>query len=391
MNPETVKEHLDQMKPGWIVSTGTERSLFDLLCAPEWCEGLIIRDINWKVKAYIDCIVLCLRLCDTLAEFEKVTKKCEVRFEMAWKSEMALKFDLIKKRLDADTKIPPDMKKYYQDNLNDIFNTYYGTNDYWRTHEPMQNVNYFKNPDQFKKLQTYARSGRIIATEGSINDLAFLEEAKITVSAVDTSNISDYTFLDIPVKDALVIWTLGTGGRFPTTFYSYPNELLDKKEREEFDDLTSRLKALWKAQDHLRDDSHFALTLSNNLPSDIRWKESKLNTTITASYNRNTLNKLRTHFDFYVFQIEEGKYVYTGISEFEHPNAVDRVMACPPDKLEKLNPRLKDLYPKLADLSHHCGMDAYMACMHTKGGKAPLRKDTENRSIGLNWINIYQP
>jgi len=53
-------------QPGLLVSTGTERSFFALietvLASPQgYCKGLVIRDINPKVKAYTDFNVLLLR------------------------------------------------------------------------------------------------------------------------------------------------------------------------------------------------------------------------------------------------------------------------------------------------------------------------------------------
>ncbi|MBA2369556.1 MAG: hypothetical protein H0V82_11115 [Candidatus Protochlamydia sp.] len=61
--PTAVKPHLDLMEKGIIVSTGTERSFFDLLFADEKrCEGLVIVDITPKIKAYNDFNTLLLRI-----------------------------------------------------------------------------------------------------------------------------------------------------------------------------------------------------------------------------------------------------------------------------------------------------------------------------------------
>src|SRR5579872_1647372 len=61
--PNHIKPHLALMEKGWIVSVGSERSFFDILLSPEeQCEGLIILDIDPRIKAYCDFLILLLRM-----------------------------------------------------------------------------------------------------------------------------------------------------------------------------------------------------------------------------------------------------------------------------------------------------------------------------------------
>ncbi|MBS0627793.1 MAG: hypothetical protein JSS09_06235, partial [Verrucomicrobia bacterium] len=68
-------------EPGLLVSTGTERSFYGLIQAvlaspPNYCQGLVIRDINPKVKAYVDFNVLLLRLATNVTEYAKLSHSC---------------------------------------------------------------------------------------------------------------------------------------------------------------------------------------------------------------------------------------------------------------------------------------------------------------------------
>src|SRR5262249_29037443 len=51
-------------------------------------------------------------------------------------------------------------------------------------------VDYRKNDVLFKKLQMYAKAGKIIATVGDVSDLKFAGDRKITL--IDVSNIPQY-------------------------------------------------------------------------------------------------------------------------------------------------------------------------------------------------------
>lgn len=93
----------------------------------------------------------------------------------------------------------------------------------------------------FAKLQRYAKSGRIIATLGDINNLSFLKESKIAV--VDISNIHSYCMIDLDINtppQPRIIWTCpGMGPLF--RYFSYLHNKLADIEREEFRDLLQKV------------------------------------------------------------------------------------------------------------------------------------------------------
>jgi hypothetical protein len=83
-NPQKLIPHLQEIsKKGVVVSTGTERSFFfllflvKLLANKNLCEGLIIKDINPKVKAYVDFNVLLLRITKTVEEYRELSERIE--------------------------------------------------------------------------------------------------------------------------------------------------------------------------------------------------------------------------------------------------------------------------------------------------------------------------
>ena len=68
--------HIQKMEQGLIVSVGTERSFFDLALADQSrCEGLVVRDINPKVKAYVDFNVLLFRIANSRKDYCLLAKK----------------------------------------------------------------------------------------------------------------------------------------------------------------------------------------------------------------------------------------------------------------------------------------------------------------------------
>jgi hypothetical protein len=231
----------------WIVSTGAERSLFDLFLAPDDCQGVIIRDINPKVKAYIDCVTLLLRLAKDREEFVELTN-FRLLHDM-FSEDLALKQKEIRQKIESDPDMTDELKKYYSDNLVTLTKTYFLSPRKWRYDPRYKNVNYIiKSPRPFCKLQNYAKAGRIIATIGSINNLTFLPRHGIRVGVVDTSNICDYSLLDIQVEgNPLIIWTKCTEG-YRTKYHSFTLQKLEPSERAAFQDLYSRIRTMFERQ-----------------------------------------------------------------------------------------------------------------------------------------------
>lgn len=179
--PKNVRPHVEQMEQGWILSAGTERSFYDLLFAPEGrCEGLLIRDINPKVKGYCDFLVLLIILCQSSEEFCVLSKKTLEE----------LKEQLLPKIQNSG--ISSKAKSYFIEEFDNLARCYLGCSHICGVGDNSE-VNYWEDDFLFHKLQDYARRGKIIATVGDINDLRFASGRKITL--IDASNISDYRYL----------------------------------------------------------------------------------------------------------------------------------------------------------------------------------------------------
>ena len=232
--PESVVQSLNQITtPGVIVSVGTHRSLFDLmLCDPEKCTGLVIVDINPRIKAFMDFLILLLKISDSMEEFAELSKP-------TGKAKLQEKLDIIRQKTVSSPFVTEKLRRYYLQHLDRHGAFYFSQSQYWRTGnsriECFAAVQYDKNPQQFERLQRKAREGNIVVHEGSINDLTFLGD--IPIAAIDTSNVSSYIPLDIKItthiSQPIVITTVGTG-QFPTVYRAecLPMPMSDKDKDE---------------------------------------------------------------------------------------------------------------------------------------------------------------
>ncbi len=203
-------ENLKMTQTGLLVSVGTERSFFNLIMCDEqsgpYCQGLAIKDINPRVKAYTDFITLLLRISSDVNDFRKLAFEENVE-------NRTQRLEEIKQRLDLDKDIPSFVKKYYQDHLNDFAKVYYGERQGWRNGAPSLKLNspidYHVEPQAFVILQRYAREGKIISSIGDIGDLMFLKGMRVNI--LDVSNIPEYSALDIFITEMTsfprIIWT----------------------------------------------------------------------------------------------------------------------------------------------------------------------------------------
>lgn len=236
--PTAIKPHLDLIEErGVIVAAGTERIFFDLvLCDPDKCDGLIGRDINPRVKAYIDFNVMLLRISKDRKEYADLSDNC---------CDSKIKEKLIANK----DNMPPEIFEYYMTNFEDYANVYFGVEKTWRTSPYYKDVNYYTEDRFFEILQSYAKRGMIISTIGDINDLTIIQDQKI--AAVDVSNISDYVFLNIKGGNnfhPIVIWTnLGidyaTTNYFSITNYTPLPEDKEKEINSLLDDISSSIRS----------------------------------------------------------------------------------------------------------------------------------------------------
>lgn len=236
--PERVKPHLSLSETGILVSTGTERSFFDLIFSDETkCEGLVVVDVNPRIKAYVDFNVLLLRIAKTRQKYLKLsTIPQDEAFQKRIKkiSSKILKSDL-----------PLKVKEYFFKNLKPFASIYLTSDHFWRgpKAEYFKECRYDRIDEQFYKLQRYARSGNIIAKVGDINNLTFLKNR--TVSVVDTSNILNYHMLNLCGEGDFrprVIWTQITMEN--NTYRSYEHEILSETEKSEFNQMKNQIVQL---------------------------------------------------------------------------------------------------------------------------------------------------
>lgn len=272
-HPENIKPHLDLAEKGILVSAGTERSFFNILFSNEVCEGLVIRDINTRVKAYADFNIMLLKICSNVEEFRDLST---IEGEFITKKAIFNKIHLIaKKILMAD--FQEHIKRYYLKNLKKFSKVYYKNRDWldatYKEKDVFSECKYHRMTDQFSKLQRYAREGNIISTIGDISDLKFLENRRIAV--VDTSNIGDYTFLKfITNSNPRIIWT--NQNIFLTGYYSYIHESLSNEETEQFNQILK--------------DNQIEATHIKNLSLNIN--ECNFDASIGPFYTRKTLRLL---------------------------------------------------------------------------------------------------
>ncbi len=171
----------DDDEKGYIISVGTERCLFDLLYADEsLCEGLIIIDVNPKVKMYMDWIIHCLKESANREDFNKNLTKLEP-------VDPYLKYcSLVYNGTLPDTN---DIASFKETPMS-------RDDKMWRLYKSIfeSKVNYWDDDILFGKLQRYAKKKNGIRTYyGSVDNLTFLENVNIIF--VDTSNVHYYKFL----------------------------------------------------------------------------------------------------------------------------------------------------------------------------------------------------
>jgi len=203
-------------KPGIIISTGTERSLFDLILADNAkCQGLIIRDINPNVKFYMDWVLFCIEQSVNRENFNSM-------------------------RLDKEYS---ECSKYLQ-KCRDIYienNKLFKCKINWKD-TPGFNGNiklsYWQFDNLFEKLKLFVNNGSIITTTGSIDNLTFLNNENIEF--IDISNIPSYFFLDFKIGlDCvlkMVIEVIGQGDTSDYKYFHYSN-ITDTQKQSIYDKL----------------------------------------------------------------------------------------------------------------------------------------------------------
>ncbi|MBS0628364.1 MAG: hypothetical protein JSS09_09150, partial [Verrucomicrobia bacterium] len=291
----TAYRHVFKMdEPGLLVSTGTERSFYGLIetvlaSPPNYCQGLVIRDINPKVKAYVDFNVLLLRLATNVTEYAKLSHSCFPSLEEFRKirklpekerdvisakyteDSIANRLKIVKSKLDADMTMDPTIKNYYLDNLEVLAKSYYEIDSQWKDWEKTYSQigeypRYQEDECYFNILQKYAKAGNIIATLGDIGDLEFLSTKKVSI--VDISNIHHYVLLDFRSNqidfEPKIISTIPH--RKQTGYTTYQYKSMSKEKKEELRDLLHLLEK-WKDQRQPTSHKNQASDINNSFSS----------------------------------------------------------------------------------------------------------------------------
>ena len=229
--PVEAAPHCVGLKEGIAVVTGTERLFFLLgLLDPKECKGVVGRDINPAVSGYIHFNLLLLRLSPTREEYAKLSDK------PVNDQEYGLRIKRIASRLEK-SKLPDIVKNFYKTHLFTCGAIYLKAAKQWRNQESFDGCNYYKCDTLFKKIKSYADEGNIITTTGPINMLLF-----DNVSLIDTSNILQYSFLNLEVEGhPRVIWTCSVQQRWQ--YKSYTHEPLSDEESLEFDAILDVIKS----------------------------------------------------------------------------------------------------------------------------------------------------
>ena len=238
-NPIGIKRHIDLITaPGVFVSAGSERSFFDLVfCPPDQCQGLIIIDINPRIKAYSDFNTMLLRISKNRMEYEQLSADLLFTDKETFENRLSEIKQILK-----ESEISEPMKSYYLENLDDFGNIYFlsGKKE-WRNSPDFADVQYQTDDRLFHILQKYAREGNIIATVGDINDLRFLNG--LNIALIDVSNIPDYIFLNFQAEENFhprIIWTDQDPKN--TKYYSCEHETASEQTKQKIDQLVIELR-----------------------------------------------------------------------------------------------------------------------------------------------------
>jgi hypothetical protein len=210
-----------RVKSGVVVSVGTERCFVDLLLC-EKATGLICVDTSLVVKRYIDFNVLALRLAHDRTDYKRI-----LGFDQP---------DRIRERISEAERAGSLAQKlitYYEDSLEILLDAYRSVQDEdnfikWWTDTTECLVNYREDDTLFKRVQSFACDGNIIAVVRNINELQFIDRP---IAVVDISNVQDYILIDVKTqyRDVPVLWA--TGQPLPS-YNMYVNRELPEAERE---------------------------------------------------------------------------------------------------------------------------------------------------------------
>ncbi len=406
-----IRPHLAKAGKGVIVSTGTERSFFELALQligekGDQCTGLVIRDIDPQAIAYTHMVTMMLRIAKDVKDFDSLSGP--VRKTALTKDQIDEKAEEIRKRLIDAQDIPEKAKTFYLKYLNDFASIYFRTNNRWRLcggdeisqkywesrktggipkalyASSFQGVQYHKDEKLFKELQKFAKSGNIISTVGSINDLQFLNQDRLSV--VDMSNIPDYIPMALRCDEPcspVVIWNVPKSPFLYTQYRSYIHDsnqdTLSSEEKKEFDQLTKELKQANVMTGYL-----VRLGLKEMLQREDR----------PFGYYPEHLNAFRKYKQQWMVYHPKQGWVSLGPSYVR--TAVNKSMKFPPGSALKTKsvkelqeiaklPEMVRFVPYLVSLWPYLEKEKYLAFSEVLGWKEAFQKECELQSANLEF------
>src|SRR5581483_5130667 len=292
------------------VVAGAER-LFFLLCRLDAtkCRGMVGRDINPKVKDYIDFNVLLVSISSKLKKYLELAESLQ-------EGEFLSRINRIAAKLKV-ARMPDKVKSYYQMHLEEFGDVYLHASKKWRNEDSFAGCDYYKCDFLFKKVKAFADAGNIISTTGPINDLLFLRD----VSFVDTSNILQYSFLHLKVAGhPRVIWTLFKETIDNYQYRSYSHFPLSDVQTIEFNELIGLIRNCvrlnYRAKSHV---DEYALWMCSVLGELDCFKSD-----LGPIYSESTLNFLRQFKADNILVLPEfGNVDLTSSEDIKRLNALD--------------------------------------------------------------------
>jgi hypothetical protein len=369
-------------RAGILVSTGTERTFFGLALtrlapfARLICEGLVVRDINPRVKAYNDFNVLLLRIAESMEDYAFLSEPGPENKEAVMSK--------IVERLDIAA-MPPHVKAYYQRNLANISAVYFNVARNWRNQTNF--LYYHKDLHHFDTLQSYARAGNIVTSIGKINDLHFL--ANRIVRIVDISNIWDYSVIDLQNGNSdfspTVIWTWLTSGN-PTNYYSYQHVWLASEDRMKLELLFTKVLSSWPSDMENREEK---------LVQDIKFIEihkkraDDLDAYLPIRYAFESLELVQDYIDAWIHCSPFGIFNFSGAAI--HRSVAEKFNQLDIRTLEAIarEPGIQRFGKDLVDLWPYMDTDKYLAFSGVSGWKEEFLAAAEADTIQDSLVERY--
>ena len=311
-NPEDMLPHLREVvktaeNVDLVISTGTERLFFFLALCPVEFKRLIHRDINPQTYCYNYFNIILLRISNSVQEYNTLSeniKKSTIN-NIETFDEFQQRILIVSEKIKSDNSINNETKEFYLKNIKCFAKIYLSCSQRWRAHPKYQKCWYFENENQFKKIQDYAKSEKIVCTIGDINDIISIEKIltanKIGISLIDTSNIHKYSIYNFNINETFQTRIMATYIMSASTIYvSWKHYPLKTEEISEFNELLDIVKknknyasSLDYMNDHLTDNLYNTCKENNCAREDCLGFCQRLNYEVGPVYSKKNLEKLR--------------------------------------------------------------------------------------------------